>query len=387
MIPATNDSRKSPLGWLRRSFVPGWRGLAWASLGLFVCVFPALAQSQQPSETQTGPSHTSAAPGTAVSGDETKSDQGSTGSISGTVVDQSGTAVAGAQMTLARPDGSAPQEAQSDDGGQFFFVNVASGPFRLTVSAPGFITQSISGTLNPGEAYAVPRLALALAGITTQVRVTPSQLAEVELKAEEKQRVLGVVPNFYVTYIADAAPLNAKQKFQLAWRSSIDPVTFGIVGVTAGLQQATNEFSGYGQGAQGYGKRFGAAYADVTVGTFIGGAILPSLLKQDPRYFYRGTGSKRLRVLYALASSVICKGDNGHWQPNYSNILGSLAAGGISNLYYPPQDRDDAALTFESTALAIGATAGANLLQEFVVPKFTSRKSSKVTPTQSPAQP
>ena len=138
-----------------------------------------------------------------------------------------------------------------------------------------------------------------------------------------------------------------------------------------GNSAGQNNFSGYGQGAQGYGKALRRGYADVVTGTFIGSAILPSLLKQDPRYFYKGSGSKRSRILYAIANSVICKGDNGRWQANYSNILGSLAAGGISNLYYPAQDRNGAALTFENAAIGIGATAAANLLQEFVIRKLT----------------
>ncbi len=148
------------------------------------------------------------------------------------------------------------------------------------------------------------------------------------------------------------------------------------------MEQAENHFSGYGQGAQGYGKRFGAGYADTLTGTFIGAAILPSLLKQDPRYFYKGTGSVESRAMYAIANSVICKGDNGHWQTNYSNILGSLAAGGISNLYYPAQDRDGAGLTFANAAIGLGATAIANLFQEFVVRKFTPR-----IPNRNPANP
>jgi hypothetical protein len=77
----------------------------------------------------------------------------------------------------------------------------------------------------------------------------------------------------------------------------------------------------------------------------IGSAILPALLKQDPRYFYKGTGTTRSRILYAIANSVMCKGDNGHWQVNYSGILGGAAAGGISNLYYPASDRNGISLT------------------------------------------
>jgi hypothetical protein len=143
------------------------------------------------------------------------------------------------------------------------------------------------------------------------------------------------------------------------------------VGGVAGVEQAQDHFKEYGQGAQGYGKRFGAGYADTVTSTFIGGAILPSLLKQDPRYFYKGNGSTGARALYAIANSVICKGDNRRWQPNYSSILGSLAAGGISNLYYPANDRNGAELTFENAAIGIGATAVSNLFQEFVIRKLT----------------
>jgi hypothetical protein len=185
--------------------------------------------------------------------------------------------------------------------------------------------------------------------------------------------VLGVLPNFYVSYIPNAAPLTPKQKFKLATMTVIDPFTFVFVGGAAGVQQAQDHFRGYGQGAEGYGKRFGAGYADTVSGTFIGGAILPALLKQDPRYFYKGTGSKALRFLYAIANAVICKGDNRHWQPNYSNMLGSLAAGGISNIYYPAQDRNGVGLTFENAALGIGGSAVSNLFQEFVIRKLTPK--------------
>jgi hypothetical protein len=258
----------------------------------------------------------------------------------------------------------------SNESGQFFFANIAPGPFQVTITATGFKTQAYPGTVRAGENCVVPQIALALATETTQVRVGP-QIAEEQVKQEEKQRVLGVIPNFYVSYIPDPVPLAPKQKFELAWRTSIDPVTFVLTGAIAGVQQADNDFSGYGQGAQGYGKRYGASYADVVIGTFVGSAILPSLLKQDPRYFYKGTGSVRSRALYAVAQAVICKGDNGHWQPNYSGVLGSLAAGGISNLYYPASDRNGAALTFENTAIGIGESAAANLFQEFVIRKLT----------------
>jgi hypothetical protein len=211
---------------------------------------------------------------------------------------------------------------------------------------------------------------------------TVIEVAEDEIKVEEKQRVLGVIPNFYVSYIPNAAPLNPKQKFELAWKTTVDPVTFGLNGAIAGIQQAQNDFSGYGQGAGGYAKRYGASYTNLATETFIGGAILPSLLKQDPRYFYKGSGSKRSRILYAIANAVICKGDDGHWQANYSSILGSLAAGGISNLYYPAKNRDGAELTFENALIGIGESAAANIFQEFVVRRLTpsASKSQQAQP-------
>lgn len=275
-------------------------------------------------------------------------------------------------MGLTREGQSSNQETLSGDDGHFSFANILPGPFQLTITAGGFATQAFSGNLHAGETYVVPQIALALAPEITEVRalVPLAVEQEAEVKEEEKQRVLGFVPNFFVSYVPKPVPLTSKQKFRLAWRTTVDPVTFALTAVTAGILQAQNGFSGYGQGLQGYGKRFGASYADLVTDAFIGSAILPSLMKQDPRYFYRGTGGTRRRILYAIANAVICKGDNGRWQANYSAIIGSLASGGISNLYYPATNRG-AELTFEVALIGIGESAAANLLQEFVIRKLT----------------
>jgi hypothetical protein len=350
--------------------------LAWVSLTILLCGFPTLAQSQEP---PTAAGATSGPPGaTAASARGPLPEPQPPGSIGGTVVDGTGAFIVGARVSIAHEDPFPGQEGLSGDDGQFYFANIPPGPFHLTIIAPGFAKQIFSGTLRSGEIYTVPQTTLAIAAASTEVRVVPTRIevAEDEIKEEEKQRVLGVIPNFYVTYIPNAVPLSAKQKFELAWKTTVDPVNFGITGVIAGVQQAQNDFNGYGQGAQGYAKRYGASYANSVAGTFIGSAILPSLLKQDPRYFYKGTGSKRSRILYALANAVICKGDNGHWQANYSSMLGSLAAGGISNLYYPAKNRDGAELTFENALVGIGASAAANLLQEFLVRRLTPNGSS-----------
>jgi hypothetical protein len=196
----------------------------------------------------------------------------------------------------------------------------------------------------------------------------------VQIKDQEKQRVLGIIPNFYVTYVPDAVALTPKQKFELAWRSSVDPFTFVSVGAIAAIQHSGNGLSGYGQGAQGYAQRYGASYGDVVIGTFLGSAIMPSLLKQDPRYFYRGTGSKRSRILYALSSPFICKGDNGSWQPNYSYVIGNFAAAGIANAYYPSSNQG-AGQVVETALIRLGENAIASVFQEFVVRKLTPKVS------------
>jgi hypothetical protein len=347
--------------------------LAWMSFSILLCGFPALAQSQEPPIAPGAPSGLPGAPATAASARGPLPEPQPSGSIAGTVVDRTGACLVGARVSIIHEDPFPNQEAFSGDDGQFSLVNIPPGRFHLTVAAPGFATQTFTATLRSGEIYTVPQITLAIATAVTEVRVVPTRIevAEDEIKEEEKQRVLGVIPNFYVTYLPNAVPLSSKLKFELAWKTTVDPVNLGITGVIAGAQQAQNDFSGYGQGAQGFAKRYGASYADFVAGTFIGSAVLPALLKQDPRYFYKGTGSKRSRILYALANAVICKGDNGHWQTNYSSILGSLAAGGISNLYYPAKNRDGAELTFENALVGIGASAAANLLQEFLVRKLT----------------
>lgn len=293
--------------------------------------------------------------------------------ITGKLVDQSDVPISGARVILRNDSHDLLQETTTAEDGQFAFSQVPPGRFQLAISASGLASRDISGSVRPGEDYAVPQITMTVAPVMTEVQVVPSQveIAQEQIKVEEKQRALGLVPNYLVTYEPDAAPLSSKQKFELAWKMTIDPVNFAIVGVVAGVEQSQNDFAGYGQGAQGYAKRYGAAFATVTSNTMIGSAILPALLKQDPRYFYKGTGSIRSRAAYAIANAVICKGDNGRWQPNYSAIVGGLAAGGLANLYYPAQERNGVGLTFENALIGTAATAATNLLQEFLIRKLT----------------
>lgn len=304
---------------------------------------------------------------------EQRAAQRATGSISGRVVDQSGTGVSDAAIRLTRDGQPAAPDTVTDEDGQFYFTNVAAGQLNLSINAVGFATQDLSVNLHSGQLYEIPRLTLALALQVTEVRVTMTQteLAEEQLKEEEKQRVFYFIPNFYVTYNPDAAPLNTRQKFRLAWKSSVDPVTLAGVGALAGVDQATNRWGSYGQGVSGYAKRYGAGYGNVVIGTYLGSAVLPAVLKQDPRYYYRGTGNKGSRLWYAVSRSFICKGDNGRWQPNYSNIAGNFAAGGFAQLYYPSNDRSGANGALSIGLIRIAETAVANVFQEFVVPRWT----------------
>ena len=295
------------------------------------------------------------------------------GTIAGVVTDVTGAAIVGASARLTRDGGAGEQNSLTDGNGRYEFVHASPGAFHISIEARGFTPQTIPVILSADEAYNVPQIVLEVAASNTEVRVTVPQIeiAQEQIQIEEKQRVLGFIPNFYVSYSSKTVPLTPKQKTELFWKSTIDPVNFAITGIIAGVQQANNDFSGFGQGAAGYSKRYWASYGTFLTGNLIGGEILPIVLKQDPRYYYKGTGTIRSRTLYAIANSVVRKGDNGHWQPDYSGLLGGLAASGISNFYYPAANRDGAELTFQNFAIGIAGSAVGNLFQEFLVRKLT----------------
>lgn len=205
---------------------------------------------------------------------------------------------------------------------------------------------------------------------TVDVAATSDEVAQAQVQEQEKQRVLGLMPNFYSSYIWNAEPMTPKLKLQLTMRAAMDPMTFMVAAASAGMEQAHNTFPGYGQGSEGYAKRFGAAYADATMGRMISRALLPAVLHQDPRYFYRGSGSIRSRLFYALAQSVVCRGDNGRLQPNYSEVLGSFTVAEVSTLYRAPGDRHPG-LTVRHGFIIMGDGALENVLREFLSRKLT----------------
>ena len=184
-----------------------------------------------------------------------------------------------------------------------------------------------------------------------------------EVKAEEKQRIGGVVPDFNVVLNGQAVPLSPRQKFDIAFHSAIDPYNIALAVVAGGFGELTDDHTGYGHGPSGYFKRFGAAYADNVSGTFFGNALLPSLLHQDPRYYRKGTGTIKSRILYSALTTIICHGDNGKLQFNVSNVLGNFIAGGLSNAYYPADERG-AGLTISNAAVVtLEGSLGAQILE------------------------
>lgn len=294
------------------------------------------------------------------------------GAISGTATDVNGDVVGQANVVLRGPDFRAA--ARTDSDGDFAFGGLkAGGPYRVTIQAKGFDDWvSPPVTLAQGEYAFVKDIRLKISNAVTSVTVTSStvQIATEQVEIEEKQRIFGIIPNFYVVYdSANAAPMTAKLKFQMALRASVDPVSFLGTAALAGIDQASDN-PDYQQGAKGYAQRFGSVYADGFTDTIFGGAILPTILHQDPRYYYKGTGSIRSRAQYAMAMPFVCKGDNGKWQPNFSSVGGDLISAAISTTYYPKDDRG-ASLLFENVLIETAERAASTLIQEFVLRKWT----------------
>lgn len=296
--------------------------------------------------------------------------------VAGTVVDTTGASVAHVQVKLALNGRAADQMTQSADNGSFSFANVSPGPYQLSFTAKGFALKTISGELHPAETVTLPPVALAVEKLTTEVVVTQTraEIAEAEIKAEEKQRIGGIIPNYYVVYDHDAPPLDVKQKAELTGKLFIDPYLFLSNGISAGVGQAFHTNKGFGQGLKGYAKRYGANYADFATSVGIDKFVMPALFKQDPRYFYKGDGSNSSRFFYAISRSVVCQGDNKKAQFCYSSFLGRVGTGFLTNYYFPRADRDTNVQVLEGGAIRIGISAASNLFDEFIARKLTPKK-------------
>jgi Carboxypeptidase regulatory-like domain len=295
------------------------------------------------------------------------------GTIVGSVEDTSGATIPAATVTLAGT-GMSEQSATADQAGFFVLNNAPSAvPLHITIHAKGFADwTSPAITLTPGQHFELTNIQLRLADVETTVNaIMPEELALQQVHAEEEQRILGVIPNFYVVYDKNPMPMTTKLKYQLALKAGTDVVTIGGAAFLAGIYQASGT-PNYQQGLKGYGQRFGAAFTDGFTDIMIGGAILPSLLHQDPRYFYQGEGSKTSRFRHAVLAPFLCKGDNGKTQFNFSSIGGDLGAGALSNLYYPASNRGTG-LVFDSALITTGGRIANALAQEFLLHRITSK--------------
>jgi hypothetical protein len=304
-----------------------------------------------------------------------------TGRITGTVTDDvNNDPVPGATVVLEGPVLGYPRRVAANDNGFFEFNDLEPGtPYHVTISAKGFASWSSPDViLKPSQYLILTGTTLHIAQELTTVIVsnTAEEIATEQVKIEEQQRVFGIIPNFYVVYDHDVTPLTTKLKFKLALRTSADPATIFGVGMLAAINQAANDAPNYPQGWKGYGQRYGAAAADGLSDIMIGGAILPSLLHQDPRYFYQGTGTNKSRALHALSNPFICKGDKGKWQPNYSSMGGDLASAALTNVYYPASNRGVGAV-FQIFVINTSERMFTSLVQEFIVGKFLSKAKNR----------
>jgi hypothetical protein len=296
----------------------------------------------------------------------------SAANISGTVTNVNGDIIPDASIVLEGVGTADRQSFVTGDGGAFQFDRLKPGvTYHITFEAKGFQTwKSPALTLTPGQ-FLMQNVTLQLHSSEVSVTVYGSQeqIATQQEIVEQHQRVFGIFPNFYVSYESNPVPLTTKLKFKLAYKADTDPMTFVGVAFLAALYQA-GDTPDYGQGWDAYGKRVASGYADNTTDIFIGGAILPWVLHQDPRYFYQGTGTKKSRFRHAIFYPFVCKGDNGKQQPNYSSMGGDLASGAISNLYYPESSRG-AGLLFQGFAVTTGLRMVNAIAQEFILRKLT----------------
>lgn len=184
-------------------------------------------------------------------------------------------------------------------------------------------------------------------------------------EGKKGSRVFGVMPNDLTVEGANQIkPISAGTKFKLVAEGAFDPYEFAIVGILAGIGQATNDTPEWGQGASGYGIRYGADFGDQVIGNFMVGAVFPSILRQDPRYFQSGKGTFGHRFMYALSRVIITRSDNGNRQFNFSEVGGTALAAGISDLYHPPAERTWAETT-QTWGTQIGVDAFGFELKEF----------------------
>jgi hypothetical protein len=296
-----------------------------------------------------------------------------TGSIVGVVTDAQDALIPGAIVQVAG-DTLRDHSVETNGVGAFAVNDLPAGAtLHITIKASGFGDWNSNAiVLTPSQMLDLQSVKLIVAAAITSVSAaTPEKVALQQVQLAERQRLFGILPNFYVAYDTRFIPLSPKLKFRLALRTSTDPASFLGAGFLAGIDMASDVAPHYEQGAIGYAKRVGASYTGTVTDIFLGGAVFPTLFHQDPRYFYKGTGSKKSRMLHAMLSPFVARGDNGHSQINISSLVGDVSSSAMTNLYYPKVDRGGG-LVIKGALEITGARMVSAILQEFVFRKLTT---------------
>jgi Carboxypeptidase regulatory-like domain len=302
--------------------------------------------------------------------------------ISGTVLDPNHNVVQGAHVVLSDRAGN-ERAMESGSNGQFAFSALPPGSYKITITGNGmgkYVSPWV--TVSAGDIRLVSGAVLPVAAASTSITVNGDHqeineaLADRQVQIAEEQRVLGVFPNFYSSYDWNAPPMGPRQKFRLAFRSMMDPMAFAGAAGVAGAEQYYHVFPGYGPGVSGYFKRFGAAYTNDFSARMLSSGLFASLFHEDPRYFYKGTGSVQSRTMYAVSCAFVTRNDEGRLRPNYSHVLGVFAAAALSNLYYPKENRG-LTLTLANGAIETVGMSGTNIVREFILKGITSHAGGK----------
>ena len=294
--------------------------------------------------------------------------------VSGTVVDELRAAVADASVMLTTVDGASVWIGTTDTQGAFSFSGVPTGACVVRVDVAGFTSFTSPPVTISGDTGSVtlPLIVLTVEAFSTSVTVRSTEaVADAQIKEQERQRLLGVVPNFYVSYVRDAAPMTSNQKLKLAARETFDWMAFAGATVAAAIDQSTAAHPGFGDGASGYAKRWAATFADNRTGDFLSHYVFASMFHQDPRYFYQGTGGTASRFVHALSSPFVARSDRGGPMPNYAYVLGNLSAAALSNAYYPSRERGGS-LIFSNIAIGLAGRAAIAVTQEFLGKRLTT---------------
>lgn len=265
----------------------------------------------------------------------------------------------------------------------------------LVMLAGTSVSQQAASAADPDQASGQAQVAAPAAAAEPNASSSSRQsrasgdpsLAQQEEKSQEQttgtsnDRLFWALPNFLTVRTNKIPPLTAGQKYKVVARTSFDPVEYPYIAFLAGISQATDSERGYGQGARGYGKRYGAAFADNTIENFMTAAVLPSLLKEDPRFYQLGKGSFAHRTEYAVSRIFVTRTDSGGTRFNFSEIAGSALAAGISNYSYHPREDRTVANAMSVWGTQVGWDTATIVIKEFwpdIRRRLTKKKTKRL---------